>query len=171
MACLITAGITRDCGFSFGGLQKVWLMNASEVTKTGIIHELADGNITTIPMLTGTFPYEYEFEPETGQALQELQAGNVSRFVLQTLNLSLAGITQAKRNELESLANADLMVIYEDQNAQKWLFGEYGRGLRATILTVDTGTADADDYVVQISLAGGSAGYADTTSVLGVAVI
>ena len=159
MACLINAGITRDCGFAFGGLQKIYLANKADVSS---VDHNVDGSISGITMTTGATFYEYEFEPETGQALQELQAGNVSRFVLQTLNLSLAGMTQAKKDILEDMANADLVAIYQDQGDVYWFYGELGRGLRGATITVDTGTADADDSLVAISLAGGNRGYADT---------
>lgn len=159
MSCLINAGITRDCGFQFGGLQKVYLANKADVT--GVTHS-STGQITGITMVTGATFYEYEFEPETGQALQELTVGTVSRFVNQTLNLSLAGMTQAKKAVLEDMANADMVAIYQDQAGTYWYFGEKGRGLRATVINPDTGTADADDNLVSITLVGGNTGYADT---------
>ena len=159
MACLINAGITRDCGFAFGGLQKIYLANKADVS--AVAHE-TDGTISGITMTTGATFYEYEFEPETGQALQELQAGSVSRFILQTLNLSLAGMTQAKKEVLEDMANADMVAIYQDQSDVYWFYGEFGRGLRAATLNPDSGTADADDNLVAISLAGGNRGYSDT---------
>lgn len=159
MACLINAGITRDCGFSFGGLQKVYLSNKDDVST--IAHDTT-GEITGITMTTGGTFYEYEFEPQTAQALQELQVGTVSRFVNQTLNMSLAGITQAKKEVLEDMANGDLVAIYQDQAGLYWYYGENGRGLRAATLTFDSGTADGDDNAVTISLVGGSTGYADT---------
>jgi hypothetical protein len=160
MACLINAGITRDCGFAFGGLQKIYLANKADVST--VAHDSGTNEITGITMTTGATFYEYEFEPETGQALQELQAGSISRFVLQTLNLSLAGMTQSKKDVLEDMANADMVAIYQKQDDVYFYYGELGRGLRAATLTVDSGTADADSDLVQISLAGGNRGYADT---------
>ena len=159
MSCLINAGITRDCGFSFGGLQTILLANKSDVSS--VAHE-TDGTISGITMASGATFYEYEFEPQTGQALQELTVGTVSRFVNQTLNLSLAGMTQAKKAVLEDMANADMVAIYQDQAGTYWFYGENGRGLRAVTINPDSGTADADDNLVAISLAGGSTGYADT---------
>lgn len=161
MACLINAGVTRDCGFSFGGLQKVYLANKSDIVS--VSHDV-DGQITGVTTLSGGTFYEYEFEPQTAQALQELNVGTVSRFVNQTLNMSLAGMTQAKKAVLEDMANADMVAIYQDQAGTYWFYGEYGRGLRAVTLNPDSGTADADDNFVSISLAGGSTGYADTVS-------
>ena len=159
MACLINAGITRDCGFSFGGLQKVYLANKADVDT--VTHDV-DGSISGITMITGATFYEYEFEPQTAQALQELTIGTVSRFINQTLNMSLAGMTQEKKDVLEDMANADMVAIYQDQAGTYWFYGEKGRGLRAVTVNPDSGTADADDNLVTISLAGGNTGYADT---------
>ena len=159
MACLINSGIVRDCGFSFGGLQNIYLANKTDIDE--ITHDTLTGEITGITLLTGATFFQYEFEPETAQALQELQVGKVSRFINQTLNMSLATMTQEKKDALEELANADVVAIYQDQAGNYWFYGEKGRGLRATTLNPDTGTADADDNLVAITLVGGNGGYAD----------
>lgn len=158
MSCLLTNGVTRGCDFGFGGLQTILLANKSEIESMA---KNTDDTITGITMATGATFYEFQFEPETGQALQELQVGSPSRFVLQTLNMQLANVSQSKKNVLNNLANGDLVAIYEDQKDQYFLFGELGRGLRASTLTIDTGTADADGYIVTIALVGGNSGYAN----------
>ena len=158
MSCLLTSGITRQCDFAFGGLQNILLANKEEIDS---IDKDSNNVITGITMASGATFYEYEFEPETGQALQELQTGSVSRFVLQTLNLQLANVTQNKKEILNNMAIGDMVAIYQDQKNQYFLFGELGRGLRASTLTLDTGTADADGYVITIGLSGGNSGYAN----------
>jgi len=158
MSCLLSSGITRTCDFGFGGLQKIYLGNKSELES---VTKDTDGNITAVTLSTGANIFQYEFEPETGQALQELQVGSPSRFVLQTLNMQLADMNQAKKDQLDALANADVFAFYEDQKDQFSLFGELGRGLRATVLSIDTGTADADAYVITITLVGGNRGFAN----------
>lgn len=161
MSCLISAGITRDCGYNFGGLQNIYLANASEISA---IASDADGQVTGITMASGATFYAFEFEPETGQKLEELQAGNVSKFVLQTLNLQLANITQAKKDVLEDLGVSDIVAIMQTQDDLYWIFGQFGRGLKATTLSIDSGTADADNAVATIALAGGNRGYSNTVS-------
>ena len=160
MACLFSAGITRDCGYNFGGLQKVYIANKSEVT--GITSDAVTNQITGITMASGATFYEFEFEPETGQKLEELQAGNVSKYVLQTLNMQLANINQVKSDVLEDLALSDCVVIMQEQDDLYWLFGQLGRGLKATTLSIDSGTADADNAVATVALAGGNRGYSKT---------
>lgn len=162
MSCLLSAGVTRDCGFQFGGLKKVYLANFEEVQ--AVAHDV-DGMITGITMVSsGATWYSFEYEPNTAQKLEELQAGAVSRFVNQTLNMQLANVTQAKKAVLESLANATLAVILQTQDDLYWYFGEPTKsaGLRATVLSIDSGTAQADDAAVTVTLVGGNLGYADT---------
>ena len=162
MSCLLSAGVTRSCGFQFGGLKKVYLANFEEVS--AVAHD-ATGQITGVTMTsTGATWYEYQYEPQTAQKLEELQAGAVSRFVNQTLNLKLANVTQAKKEVLEDLANATMAAIIQTQDDLYWYFAEPTKsaGLRATVLSIDSGTAQADDAAVTITLVGGSIGYADT---------
>ena len=167
MACLISSGITRTCGFNFGGLQLVYIANASEVSS---VAKDADNQITGITMATGATFYQFEFEPETAQRLEELQAGNISKFILQTLNMQLANINQDKRNILNDLVLADMVVIVQGQSDRYRYLGELGRGLKAITGTDDSGTADADDSGFTLSIAGGNAGYStfvDSTIIAG----
>ena len=169
MSCLLSSGVTRSCGYQFGGLKKVYLANFEEVSA---VTKQADGEITGITMTsTGATWYAFEYEPNTAQKLEELQAGAVSRFVNQTLNMKLANVTQAKRNVLNELANATLSVILQTQDDLYWFFGEptLSAGLRATVLSIDSGTAQADDAAVTITLVGGNLGYANSVDAAAVA--
>ena len=169
MSCLLSAGVTRSCGFQFGGLKKVYLANFEEVS--AVAHD-ATGAISGITMTsTGATWYSFEYEPNTAQKLEELQAGAVSRFVNQTLNMKLANVTQAKKEVIEDLANATLSVILQTQDDLYWFYGEptLSAGLRATVLSIDSGTAQADDAAVTLTLVGGNLGYADTVLAAAVA--
>ena len=162
MSCLINAGLSRDCGFSFGGLSALYLLSKTEIAS---VAKSSDNTITGITFTTGaTEMIAFEFEPNTGQLLQELQAGSASRFVNQTVNGQFANLTQAKKEALEDLANAYVVALVKDQSGKYWFAGESGRGLLATALSIDTGLAEADAYVASITLVGGSLGYANQVS-------
>jgi hypothetical protein len=159
MSCLINAGLSRDCGFSFGGLKALYLISKEEVAS---VAKASDNTITGITLTSGaTTFHQFDFEPNTGQLLQELQTGSASRFVNQTINGQFANLTQAKKEVLETLANAYVVGIAQDQSGKYWYAGESGRGLIATSLSIDTGLAEADAYVATISLVGGALGYAN----------
>jgi hypothetical protein len=172
MSCLLSSGVTRSCGFQFGGLKKVYIANFEEVS--GVTYSGNTGLITAITMIpTGTSWYSFEYEPNTAQKLEELQAGAVSRFVNQTLNMKLANVTQAKKLVIESLANATVSVILQTQDDLYWMYGEPTKsaGLRATVLSIDSGTAQADDAAVTITLVGGNLGYANQVTSSAVAAV
>jgi len=171
MSCLLSAGVTRDCGFQFGGLKKVMLANFEEVSSVGYD---TNGQITGITMTsTGATWYDFSYEPNTAQKLEELQVGAVSRFVNQTLNMQIANVTQVKKEVLEELANATLSVILQTQDDLYWFFGEPTKsaGLRVTVLSIDSGTAQADDAACTLTLVGGNLGYANTVAAAVVAAL
>lgn len=163
MSCLLSAGVTRSCGFQFGGLKKVYLANFEEIES--VAYSGTSGLITGVTMTsTGATWYEFEYEPNTAQKLEELQAGAVSRFVNQTLNMKLANITQEKKNVLDEIANATLSAIVQTSDGIYWFYAEPTKsaGLRATVASIDSGTAQADDASVTLTLVGGNLGYANS---------
>lgn len=160
MACLINDGLVRDCGFSFGGLQALYLAPKSVIS--GYTYSTG-GTITAVTGGAGEF-FTYDAEPNTAQLLQELQTGAASRFVNQTINGQFSNINQAKKEVLNDLANAYVVAIVKDQAGRYWLAGESGRGLLAASLSIDSGAAEADAAVATISLVGGSLGFANEVS-------
>ena len=97
MSCLLSAGVFKECGFAFGGLKKVYIGNYSSVS--GLTYN-SGGTVTGITMTALAKFFEFEYELDTAQKLEELVAGAVSRFVNQTLNFKLANMTQAKSKVL-----------------------------------------------------------------------
>jgi hypothetical protein len=161
MSCLLSSGVTRTCGFQFGGLKKVYLANFEEVSA---VTYSGTSTITGVTMTSsGATWYGFEYEAGTAQKLEELVAGAVSRFVNQTLNMKLANVTQQKKLVLDELANATLSAIVQTQDDRYWFYAEPTKsaGLRATVLSIDSGTAQADDAAVTITLVGGNLGYAN----------
>ena len=155
--CLIPTGITRGCEYSFGGLSKVYLGNRDFITAKMDGDEVITGFTKTL----GEKFYEFQVEPETAQLLEELQAGNASKFIQQTLNFSLTNITQEKKAVLEALGLAKIIALVEFQNGVFKVAGQYGSGLKATTLSIDSGTAIADLNGATVSLVGGSTGFAN----------
>lgn len=170
MSCLLSSGVTKDCQFQYGGLKKVYLANYSEVT--GVTYE-ADGTVSGMTMASGKTFFEFEYEVDTAQKLEELQVGAVSRFINQTLTFRLANLTQVKSKTIEELAIATLTGIIQTSDGLYWLFGDPNKsnGMRATVVTVDSGTAKGDDSTITITLVGASLGYADEVEASVVATV
>jgi hypothetical protein len=157
MDCNISQSLLRICDFGFGGLQKVYLANKADILAYGVS---STGLVTGITMASGSTFYKYEFEPQNAQYTEPFQGGNISKFFLQTLTMTLAGQTQATVVQLETLALSNVVAIVQTQDSKYWIAGLKGRGLTATNVDLDTGTADADNFVNVITLSGGNSGKA-----------
>lgn len=157
--CLITSGITRTCDFSVGGLSVLYLANKSEVSA---VSKDSNGQVTGITMVTGATFYDFEYVPQTAQAIESLQVGTISKSVLQTINAQLDNITQIKKNVLQNLVLGDLVaIVRKNADGGYYLFEGGDRGLNAVTGDLDSGTADTDDAGFTLSLAAANRGYAD----------
>ena len=156
MSCLISNGIARTCDFSVGGLQgSIWLANYSDL---GDISYNTDGEITGVT--SGATWYEYQPEMNSASLTQSLQAGQVSRFVQQTLVFSVASLTQAKIKTLNDLALTTLVAIVKANDGNWYFVGDNGSALKASSLETTSGTADTDDAIATITLQGSNKGHA-----------
>lgn len=157
MPCLIITGITRSCGYSFGGIQKVYLTNKDNVTAR---KNLSTNVVTAFTMTNSDKFFRFEAEPETSQLIEELQVGG-SSFIKQTLSLTLSNITQIKREILEKLGLANLTAVVQDQTGTYYLVGIDGAGLKPITVSVDSGKAKGDLSGSNIVLEAGSLGFAN----------
>jgi hypothetical protein len=164
MACYITSGATKTCGFNFGGINKVWLGNFDQLS--GVTRN-AGGEVTAF---TATALYEFEAVEDTSSLVEALTRNGSSLYVKQTLNFQLNAPTQAKIKVLNDLVNAWLFAVIQVSDGTYFLVGDTGRGLRAIDGTqLATGAAQGDPYGITVILEGGTLGYADTVSASAVA--
>lgn len=160
MSCLISNGIARACEFTVGGLQgSVWLANLADLES---ISYDVDGQVTGVTGVTGMTWYEYQPELNSASLAQSLQAGQVSRFVQQTLAFSIAALTQAKIKTLDDLSLTTLVGIVKGNDGNWYFVGDDGSALKSTALEVTSGAADTDDAVATITLQGSNKGHAPT---------
>ena len=158
MSCLISNGIARTCDFTVGGLQgSVWLTNQADL---GTISYDVDGQVTGVT--SGATWYEYQPELNSASMTQSLQAGQVSRFVQQTLVFSIAALTQAKISTLDDLALTTLVGIVKGNDGLVYFVGDNGSALKSTALEVTSGAADTDDSVATVTLQGSNKGHASS---------
>jgi len=171
MSCLLTAGVTKDCAHAFGGLKEVYIGNFTELST--VAYDV-DGQVTGFTMAaTGNTAYAFEFVKDTAQALEELVENGASSFINQTINLQLNGMTQAKKEVLDTLSLATMFVIVKKTDDVYWIYGEptQSAGLEATALTIDTGTAQGDTQAASVTMVGASLRYASTVTDAAVATI
>jgi hypothetical protein len=162
MACIITNGIARNCDFAVGGIKgSIWIANSEDIT--ALAYSTA-GQITGATMASGTTFYEFQPELQTAGLTQSLNAGQVSKFVSQVLVFSLASLTQAKVETLNSLALGTTQVVFESNDGSVYWVGDDGSNLKCTALEVVTGATDTDNAMATVTLTASNKGYAPTVA-------
>lgn len=169
MACLITNGVSRTCDFAVGGIKSsVWLANFEDFVpkyaSTGQITGFTSGG-------TGATFYEYQQELQSASLTQSLNAGAVSRFISQVLVLSMASLTQAKIETLNTLALSPVIAVLQANDGNWYWIGDNGSGLKATAMEVVSGMADADPASATVTLTAANKGYAPTLTAVAVTAL
>lgn len=155
--CIIDAGITRDCGFSLGGLKELYLISANDVTG---VTKTTGNTVTGLSLAAGSAGFlAFECEPNTAQLDQPLVVGAGGN-VNQIINGTFAGINQTKKEVFKKVALSRLRGIARTKDDRYWYVGET-QGLSATALQINTGAADSDAFVAVMTLEAGQNDYAN----------
>ena len=148
MACLISAGLTRDCEYFLAGISKVYIANYDAITYN------TDGQNTVTGITSGASGFfVFDTNPETASANSEMQVANGRRYFLQTVNFSNDSTSAAAIETLENLGLAKVTVIVETKGGASVVFGSDG-GLEATVLSFNTGAAAGDQAGFTVTLTG-----------------
>ncbi len=145
MACAITAGISKSCGYKVGGLNQLWLANYAEIS--GIT-----SSATTF-ITTGNTWYEFEFEKNTGSFVSELVVNNGQKSINHSVSFSLTDKSQASLTQLDNISLGKFVSTCKDKNAVKYILGRIN-GLEATIASIGSGANETDSSLIQVTLAG-----------------
>jgi len=148
MACLIDAGLVRDCEYFLAGISKVYIANSADITYS------TDGQNTVTGITSGTSAfYVFDTNPETAVGSSEMQVANGRRYFLQTVSFSNDSTSAAAIETLENLGLSKVTVIVETKGGASVVFGSDG-GLEATVLSFSTGAAAADVAGFTVTLTG-----------------
>lgn len=145
MSCNITQGFLLTCNDAVGGLKNIYIANYTDISAVTI----AAGEMTAA---SGDV---YQFQPNknTGSATfnptVSLENGTV--FYTHQLQFTLGKLDVTKRNELELLAKAKVMVFVEMNDGQTMVLG-YGTGAFMTAGTFQTGATFGDLQGYQITI-------------------
>ena len=149
-------GIVRDCNPNMGGIQKVWMILKSDITKVTVgVDASSDVDlITELTVAEGTGKVNaFEFRKGAASMTSNLQKDdtNGSYFWLTDLVMNFQRMETSKRAAIMALTLAEACAIVLDANGKYWFLGkdEY---LSATAGTAETGTAktDANKYSVTL---------------------
>jgi hypothetical protein len=149
MACLINAGLSRDCEYFLAGVSKVYIGNYEEIT----YQNDGQNTVTGITVTTGSTFYAFDVNPDSASAASELQVANGRKYFLQTVIFSNDSSSAEAIETLENLGLAKVTVIVEQKNGDKLVFGNDG-GLEASALTFNSGAAPGDQAGFTVTLTG-----------------
>ena len=149
-------GIVRDCNPNMGGIQKVWMILKSDITKVTVgVDSSSDVDmITELTVAEGTGKVNaFEFRKGAASMTSNLQKDdtNGSYFWLTDLVMNFQRMETSKRAAIMALTLAEACAIVQDANGIYWFLGldEY---LGATAGTAETGTAKTDANKYSITL-------------------
>lgn len=150
MGCSQTlSAIAKDCNSNIGGIKRVLLANADDVTAVSI----TDDVISAITMASSKKFLEYQFRPNTGSISSNYQVSDngASPYVQTDLVMAFSRLETSKRVAIIALAQADLVAIVEDMNGKYWYLG-YDAPLHLSAGAALSGTARADRNGYDVTL-------------------
>lgn len=151
MACELSIGMTLDCKDSLGGIKQIVLVDKSLVSSFTF-----DGTevVNTINGPTAGDLFTYELPTQTGSFEETINFNrdNGTVFYTQTVNVMLHKLSYAKRLELQTVAQARVIVFVQDTNNNWWAVGyEYGADLSTATGATGTALGDANGYTLSFT--------------------
>jgi hypothetical protein len=148
MACELSTGFTLDCKDGIGGIKQIVLLDQNLVTGFTL-----DGSsvVTAIAGPSDADLYTYELPTQTGSFEETINFNrdNGTVFYTQTVNVMLHKLSAAKRKELQTVAQARVIVFVNDTNGNWWAVGyEYGADLSTATAATGTALGDANGYTL-----------------------
>ena len=147
--CELSSGFTLDCKDGIGGIKQIVLIDKANVNS----FSFQEGTeiVTAINADDQNDIYTYELPTQTGSFEETINfnrdAGTI--FYTQTVNVMLNKLSAAKRLELQSVAQARVIVFVEDTNGNWWAVGyEYGADLSTSTAGTGTVLGDMNGYTL-----------------------
>lgn len=156
MACAQTIkGLPQDCSSSMGGIKAVWMADYVEDAAT---IDSATSEVTDFS--SAITWHKYYFRKNTGSMTQTLNVDDANgvNYVSTELSLVFTKMETAKRIEMAALATADVMIVVEDCNNQRFFLGE-SNPVACTAGGGETGTAKGDGNRYTITLTDENVSY------------
>ena len=151
MSCLLTNVLTRQCDFLLSGLYELHLGNRAH---------LSAYTSSAITMSAGTVMYKVDFAPDNASFTNELTISNGQRYVSQTINFYVDSKDSNILAAAPELALGTFFAIATDANLDKYSMGITGAGMRATVVSLNSGAAIGDQAGLIVTLVGGGTSYA-----------
>lgn len=148
MACELSIGFTLDCKSGIGGIKQIVLVDKTNITSFTLD---ASEVVTAIngAVLGDLFTYELPTQTGSFEETINFNRDNGTVFYTQTVNVMLQKLSAEKRFELQSVAQARVIVFVEDTNGNWWAVGyEYGADLSTATAATGTVLGDANGFTL-----------------------
>lgn len=137
MACNITGGLTKSCGYLVGGANQIHLSNFYEISAW------TSGSTVWTTGATNPSWFEMQFEKGTGSYISELVVNNGQKSVRHAVSFSLAKKDQTVLTRADELSLGTFVALVRDRNNIRVGLGRTN-GLESTITSVSTGLQETD---------------------------
>jgi len=158
--CELTQGFGIEaCKNGIGGIKKIVLVDKTLVT--GFTLDASEV-VTLILGPTGADLFTYELPTQTGSFEETINFNrdNGTVFYTQTVNIMMHKLSAAKRLELQSVAQARVIVFVLDTNDNWWAIGyEYGADLSTATAGTGTVLSDGNGYTLAFTHEAGKRAY------------
>ena len=144
MACELSIGFGIEaCKNGIGGIKKIVLVNKTNVESFTINPTTEEVTLIVGPSLGELFTYELPTQTGSFEETINFNRDNGTVFYTQTVNIMMHKLSAPKRLELQTVAQARVIVFVLDTNDNWWAVGyEYGADLSTA--TAGTGTVLGD---------------------------
>lgn len=150
MGCVLLNGITAVCQYDTSGVEKLWLANKDSFTGATSYDDC--GEITGFTW-DGVF-YEIEAALDSVTFTDELVVNGSRRNFLQTINFNVGSVDCTILGTLEDIGLSNLIAFAKLSDGTFRAFGTSGSGLRATVISENSGTNTGNDGSLAVTLSG-----------------
>lgn len=147
MACLITTGLTKSCGYLVGGVTEIYLTNWAEVSAT------TTSTVTWKAGATQAKFFKIEPEKNTGSFVDELVVNNGQKARNHSVSFQLNKKDAQVLDVADQISLGNFVAIVKDRNGVNFLLGATN-GMEATVTSVNSGANETDAAGLIVTIAG-----------------
>jgi|SRR6478735_4361616 len=158
MACLITAGLTKEsCQYLIGGVSNFYLANKQDVIN--FVDSNSDGIYDSVVMGTsGTNKfYKFETSKNTSNFTSTLVVSGNNKYWSHTADVFVPRNDQDALDLIDKIGLGTFVVIVETRMGKKYILG-MTNGMEATVAELNSGVAEGDSAGVHYTLVGAELG-------------
>lgn len=122
----LTAGLSLTCSDKSGGVKKLWLANADDVTS----FTLSTNDYSAVTMVSSKVFYLHEFEQDTAELRENVERPNNATQVTHQIEIFIPKLNSTNRKAIQDLIDTSacgMIAIVETSDGTKFVVG-YSEG-------------------------------------------